>query len=80
MKIEEVLPEGYVDILKGRGMIVEGWAPQDRGFKVIKVVVNGDNTMRKKAKALSECERIKMNEEEAISAAVEELKKICTKT
>ncbi|KAL8105251.1 UDP-glucosyltransferase 29-like [Apium graveolens] len=142
-KIEEVLPEGFVDRVKGRGIIVEGWAPQDKilghsstgGFvshcgwssvteslshgvpiiglpmnfdqplncrmlvelgagleiekdgnlvfqrtevgRVIKEVVNGDSAVSKKAKELSE--NIKMNEEEAISAAAEELKNICTK-
>lgn len=30
IKIEEVLPEGFVDRVKGRGIIVEGWAPQDK--------------------------------------------------
>lgn len=144
IKLEEVLPEGFIDRVKGRGMVLQGWAPQKKilahasvgvflghsgwssvieclGFgipviglpmksdqpliarllvelgvgleverdnttldftreevsKVIKEVLDSESSVRMKAKKLSE--KIKMNEDAVIDAAVEQLKNICTK-
>lgn len=144
IKIEDVLPEGFVDRVKGRGMILQGWSPQQKilghasvgvflghsGWssvieslslgvpiiglpmksdqplnarlmvelgvalevdrdnnsldfareevsKVIKEVMDSKSSVRMKAKELSE--KIKINEDEVIAAAVEQLKNICTK-
>lgn len=141
--IEEVLPEGFIDRVKGRGMILQGWSPQQKilghasvgvflghsGWssvieslsfgvptiglpmksdqpliarllvelgvaleverdnnnldftreevaKVIKEAMHSESSVRMKAKKLSV--KIKINEDEVIAAAVEQLKIICT--
>ncbi|KAK1390325.1 hypothetical protein POM88_018503 [Heracleum sosnowskyi] len=144
IKIEDVLPKGFIDRVKGRGMVLEGWSPQQKilghasvgvffghsGWssvieslsfgvpviglpmksdqplnarvlvelgvaleverdnnnldftredvaKVIKEVMDSKSSVRMKAKKLSE--KIKINEDQVIAAAVEQLKNICTK-
>ncbi|WOH01653.1 hypothetical protein DCAR_0521038 [Daucus carota subsp. sativus] len=142
-KIEEVLAQGFIDRVKGRGMILQGWSPQQKilghasvgvflghsGWssvieslsfgvpiiglpmksdqpliarllvehgvaleverdnqsldftreevaKVIKEVMQSGSSVRMKAKKLSE--KIKINEDQVLAAAVEKLKNICT--
>ncbi|XP_027164802.1 beta-D-glucosyl crocetin beta-1,6-glucosyltransferase-like [Coffea eugenioides] len=82
--VERALPEGYLDKLKGKGLILEGWAPQaksppkywwfwtPKAAEIARTVVmeNAGEDIRKKARELSE--RIQSNVEEEISAVVEQ--------
>ncbi|KAL1816642.1 hypothetical protein ACET3Z_019216 [Daucus carota] len=79
-KIEEVLPQGLL-VEHGVALEVER-DNQSLDFtreevaKVIKEVMQSGSSVRMKAKKLSE--KIKINEDQVIAAAVEKLKNICT--